>query len=157
MINNKPKKKKERKKQKNIRREIAKRNYIDPESSTFLNKSQSLQKAGYKENYSNTMGMRILEDINYQDILPDSVENPQEFAKRCYNVLLKLTKELEEAPKLTKVSAKYIAEIRRTLELLAKMFGMMKPEVKEERIIKIEIPKEIVEEEYRRRKGIKEG
>ena len=68
-------------------------------------------------------------------------------------MLLKLVNELENAPKLTKVSAKYIAEIRRTLELLSKMFGMMKPEVKEERIIRIEIPKEVVKAEYERRQG----
>jgi len=154
-MNNKPKKKK-RKKQKNIRREIAVRNYIDPESNTFLKKTKSLMEAGYSNKYARNFGGQILAEVNYTDILPDSVENPQEFAKRCYNVLLKLTKELEDAPKLTEVSAKYIAEIRRTLELLAKMFGMMKPEVKEERIIKIEIPKEIVEAEYKRRKGIKE-
>jgi len=133
------------KKRKNIRREIAERNYIDPESNSYLNMTQSMMKAGYTNKYARNYGGQILAKINYQDILPSGVENPQEFAKRCYSVLLKLVTELESVPKLTKVSAKYIAEIRRTLELLAKMFGMIKPEVKEERIIKIEIPKEIVE------------
>ena len=73
----------------------------------------------------------------------------------------KLVKELENAPKLTsgkkRVSSKYIAEIRRTLELISKMFGLFQPEVKEERIIKIEIPKEIVEAEYKRIREREEG
>lgn len=140
-----------KKRKKNLRREIAEHNYIDPESKTYLNMSQSLIKAGYSPKYANTKSGKVLGNINYQDLLPDSVENPQDFAKRCYTVLLKLVTELEETPKLTRISAKYIAEIRRTLELLAKMFGMVEPEKKEVKVIKIEIPQEIVKQEYERR------
>ena len=138
-------------KKRNIRREIAKKNYIDPDSDSYLNMTRSMIKAGYSDSYSKVYGGRVLEKVNFTDVLPKEVGNPQQFAQKCYNVLLKLVNELESTPKLTKVSAKYIAEIRRTLELLAKMFGMMKPEIKREEIVKIEIPREIVEEEYRRR------
>jgi hypothetical protein len=143
---------KKRKKRTNPRRELAKRYYIDPESDAFLNKSRALMKAGYKKSVAKARCTDYLGDVNFTAILPPNIKSPQEFAQKCYSVLLKLVKELEDTPKLTKVSGRHLVMLDRILERLSKMFGMEAPEVKEQRIVKIEVPKEFLEQEYERRK-----
>jgi len=136
-------------KKKNIRREIAKRLYVDPESDTFLNKSKSLIKAGYKKSTALDRGSEMLGDIEF---------TPIDYAKfdTFFNNLPQIDdivqQKLDILRNTGKINAKDFANLLRYYELAAKLAGLLKDKLeKTTKIIKIEIPREIVEKEYQRR------
>ncbi len=138
-------------KKRNPKEELAAHYYLDPQSETYLNKTKSLVKAGYSKSYALGYPKRIQEICNFADILPDGVKTPQEDIKNWQNLAEKARKELEKEPKLIDKGSKFLAEINRMLDLKMKHYGYKPPDIKEQRIIKIELPKGVIEEEYRRR------
>jgi len=64
---NTKKMKRDKKKRLNLRKEIAKKAYLDPESSTFLSKTKSLKKAGYSKTVAEHKQGELLADSNFTD------------------------------------------------------------------------------------------
>jgi len=149
---------------KNIRRKLAERGYLDPNSDTFLNKSASLQKAGYSKSYAEAKGIKILDNTQ---ITEEDLANFQSIVHGL-PVLVELTnRKMEQLAESNSISAKDYATILRHIELIAKFAGVLKERMeirKEVRIVKIQVPEvtaicpdcgnefetDIIREEYKR-------
>jgi len=135
--------KKAKRTKRNVKEELAARYYTDPQSESYLNKTQSLIKAGYSESYALCYPKRISEICNFTDILPDGVKTPQEDIKNWQNLAEKARIELQNEPKLIDKGAKFLAEINRMIEQKTKHYGLTQPEVKRtETITMIGIPRQ---------------
>jgi len=111
-----------KKKGKSPRRQLAERLYKDPKSDTAMNKSQSLQKAGYTKSYAETKGQKILEKVNFTDA---DIEEFKTFAHQDTKVDQLLWRKLEQLAKEDKISAKDYANLLHQKELDAKLKGKM--------------------------------
>jgi len=128
---------KKRKKRKNIKKELAEKNYISPGSNTFLNKKQSMISAGYSENYAKTDGNKLLDNISLTDI---NLNEFNTFIADIPSLSSIIKKRLSELEKDT-MKAKDFANIIRYLELLAKFAGIIKQTIEKKSInVNIDIP-----------------
>ncbi|MEA1963605.1 MAG: hypothetical protein U9O41_00495 [Candidatus Aerophobetes bacterium] len=132
----------------NLRSEIAKKAYLDPKSSTFLNKTQSLIQAGYSEKYARSKGMKLLDNTKFTDTDLASFEP---LVQGLPKLVALTNKKMEQLAQSDSISAKDYSAMLRHIELIAKCAGILKERIeKTERVIKIEMPKEIVESEHKR-------
>jgi len=128
---------KKRKKRKNIKKEIAEKNYISPRSNTFLNKKQSMIRAGYSENYAKTDGNKLLDNISLTDINLSEFDTFISDIPSLSSIIKKRLKELKKGD----MKAKDFANIIRYLELLAKFAGIIKQTIEKKSInVNIDIP-----------------
>ncbi len=129
--------KKRKKRKKNIKKEIAEKNYISPGSDTFLNKKQSMIKAGYSDNYAKTDGNKLLDSISLSDINLHEFNTFINDIPSLSSIIRKKLKELDKGD----MKAKDFANIIRYLELLAKFAGIIKNVVEKKSInVNIDIP-----------------
>lgn len=136
--------KKDKRTKRNVKEELAARYYADPQSESYLNKTQSLIKAGYSESYANCYPKKISEMIDFTDILPDGVKTPQEDLRNWQNLAEKARIELQNEPKLIDKGSKFLAEINKMIELKTKHYGLRQPEVtRTESVQYIDIPRQI--------------
>ena len=101
--------------------------------------------AGYSKTYAKSYAGQMWQDTNFTDILPREAKSPELFAQKCFKVFLKLVNELNDAPKLTKVSAKYIVICDRILDKLMRMFGMEAPKREEKLSVNVTLPPMVCE------------
>lgn len=132
------KKIKTNKKRVNLRRDLARRSYLDPKSSTFLKKSKSLQKAGFEKSYADTGGMKLLDNSNFTDaqlvkLEPLIADLPQ--------LVTLARKKLQQLADSEKISAKDYSVMLRHIELLLKAAGILKQVIeKRELHVSVTIP-----------------
>lgn len=135
--NNKDKIIKRRKRKKNIKKELAEKNYISPRSSTFLNKKQSMIKAGYSKNYAMTDGNKLLDNISLTDINLNEFNTFLQDIPSLSSIIRTKLSELDKG----EMKAKDFANIIRYLELLAKFAGIIKQTIEKKSInVNIDIP-----------------
>ena len=129
--------KKRKRKKVNIRHKLAIKKYIDPKSDTFLERSKSLQKAGYSKGYANNKSVEILSGISITDI------NLHEFNTFINDIpdLSSIIKRKIKQLKKGDIKAKDYANIIRHIELLAKFAGIIKQTIEKKSInVNIDIP-----------------
>lgn len=132
------KKGKGKKKRVNLRRELAKKAYLDPESSTFLKKGKSVLKAGYSEAVAKHDAGKILDNSNFTDaqlvkLEPLIADLPQ--------LVTLARKKLQQLAGSDKISAKDYSVMLRHIELLLKAAGILKQVIeKRELHVNVTIP-----------------
>lgn len=136
----------------NKRKDLAKSNYLNPKSSTFGNRAASLRKAGYSNTYAEHFGSKILADIELTD---EDIANFKGFVEDLPELVAVTRQKIKQLKKSDNISAKDYSAVLRHIELISRFAGVFKNVIqKKVEIIKIEIPKEIVDKEYERR-GLK--
>ena len=135
----KPKKKSKTKKRKDsLRKKIAKEAYLDPGSSTFLEKSKSVLKAGYSEVVSQHDASKILDNSTFTDADYRKIELYVSDLPQIQSLLSQVHKELKASGT---ISAKSHANLIKELEMKAKMLGIMKQYIeKRELVVNVTIP-----------------
>ncbi len=130
--------KKIKKKRRNLRQELARKKYLDPESDTFLNKSQTLQKIGYSEKVAEHDGWKILETSSITD---SELSKLDPLIRQFPQLVENLQKKLDIIGKSKNITAKdYTAMLKHT-ELIAKCAGIIKQSVEHKTMnINIDIP-----------------
>lgn len=123
-----------------VKEELAAKYYINPQSETYLNKTESLVKAGYSRGYALSYPKKIGDICNFTEILPDGVKTPEEDIRNWQNLAEKARKELQDEPKLLDRGSKFLAEINRMIELKLRHYGYKQPDVKEVRTVTVTIP-----------------
>jgi len=132
---------KEKKGKRNIKEELAAKYYINPQSGTYLNKTESLVKAGYSRGYALSYPKKIGDICNFAEILPEGVKTPEEDIRNWQNLAEKARKELHDEPKLLDKGSKFLAEINRMIELKLKHYGYNAPQVTESvQTVRVTVP-----------------
>ena len=131
-------KSKPKKKRANLRREIAKKSYLDPGSSTFLNKTKSLKKAGFSKNAAEHKQGELLANSNFTDAelvkLEPLIADLPQLCELC-------KKKLHQLAASDKIGAKDYAVMLKHIELLLKAAGVMKTYIeKRELVVNVTIP-----------------
>lgn len=131
------KKRKKYKKKVNIKQKLAIKKYIDPKSSTFLKKGDSLKAVGYSNNYADKQSSKILDKISIEDV---NLHEFQAFLDDIPSLSSIIRTKLTELDK-GDMKAKDFANIIRYLELLAKFAGIIKNITEKKSInVNIDIP-----------------
>ena len=149
----------------NIRRELAKSNYLDPKSSSFLNRKKSMVKAGYSENYAEVFGGKVLDNIKLTDT---DLANFQSFVQDLPGLIGLCRQKMEQLAQSDNISAKDYSAVLRHIELIAKFAGVMKQTIeKREMVVNVTVPvsrcpkcgyeMDIMKREYERKKERIEG
>lgn len=128
------------KKDKEVKMKLIEKHLLDEKSDSFMDMRKAMVKAGYSASYAKSYAGQMWQDTNFTDILPKDAESPELFAQECFKVFWKLVKELNEAPKLTKVSAKYIVICDKILDKLMRIFGMEAPKREEKLSVNVTVP-----------------
>ena len=131
-------KSKPKKKKRSLKKEIAKKSYLDPKSSTFLEKSKSVLKAGYSEAVAQHDASKILDNSNFTDADYRKIELYVSDLPQIQSLLTQVHTELKASGA---ISAKSHANLIKELETKAKMLGIMKTIIeKRELVVNVTIP-----------------
>jgi len=122
----------------NIKRQLAKEKYLDPASDTFLKRSKSLQSVGYAEGYANNKSGEMLSGTS---ITPSQLAKLDPFISQFPQLVENLQKKLDIIGTSKNITAKdYTAMLKHT-ELIAKCAGLIKESFESKSInVNIDIP-----------------
>ena len=126
-----------KKKGKSPRRQLAEKLISDPKSQTFLNKTQSLVKAGYSEQTALSWPEKKSEIVNFTDA------DFAVFFSDIPQIKDNIGKVLQQIGASDKISAKQFSAMLQYLQYLAKVAGVYKQYIeKKVAVVHIGIPKQ---------------
>lgn len=126
---------------KDIRKTLAMESFLNPQSSTFGNKTASVYKAGYSRSYAEGFAGKVLENVEISDkvitAFKDFVEDLPDLMKVCKRKIEQLLVDPD-------ISAKEYTAVLKQIVIVAGWAGVFKKTIeKRVQVVNIGIPRQI--------------